>query len=198
MKKKIIGLLGGIGSGKSSVAEIFESLGCASINADKMAHKVLEEEKIRLELKKMYGDTIFDDKGDVIKPKLAETAFKDKESLEKLNNLIHPKVINQVELLIEYYKEQESVKAIVLDIPLLMEVGWEKKCDLMVFVSCDLEKRQQRAAQRGEFFEKQLEMRENFQISLDKKEKIADYTVDNNSDLISLKKQVEGVFSAIC
>jgi dephospho-CoA kinase len=198
MKKKIIGLVGGIGSGKSSVADAFECLGCASINADRMAHKILEEENIRLELKKIYGDTIFDDKGAVIKSKLAETAFADKASLEKLNNLIHPRVISEIELLIEYYQAQDSVKAIVLDIPLLMEVGWEKRCDFIVFVACDLEKRQERAAQRGEFFKKQLEMRENFQISLDKKAKIADYTINNNSDLISLKKQVEGVFSAIC
>ena len=85
---------------------------------------------------------------------------------------------------------------IVLDVPLLAETGWEKRCDKLIFIACNRQKRVERA-ENPENFEKILLKRENFQISLDKKAKTADYIMYNNSDLSALAEQVARIFSII-
>lgn len=195
--KKIIGILGGIGSGKSSVAEIFGQNGCAVINADRIAQGLLDEDYIKVQIRSEFGDGVFDVSGLVDRKNLAKKVFDDHEKLEKLNNIIHPPVMAIVEDNILSLNDNNSVKAIVLDIPLLVEVGWEKRCDYLVFVDCDIEKRLERAAQKGKFFKKQLKIRENHQISLDKKQKISDYIISNNSDFSTLNNQVEEILLEI-
>jgi dephospho-CoA kinase len=81
--------------------------------------------------------------------------------------------------------------------PLLVEVGWEKRCDRVIFVDCDLPIRRKRAQKTGLFEADELKIRENLQISLDKKKRIADNIVDNNSDLSGLSKQITCIFSSI-
>jgi len=84
-----------------------------------------------------------------------------------------------------------------LDMPLLVEVGWEKLCDKLVFVDCKPQIRTERAKKAGVFSKNQLKIRENFQISLDKKQNITDNTIDNNSDFPALVRQVANVFTEI-
>ena len=95
----------------------------------------------------------------------------------------------------EELNNSEKVRAIVLDIPLLAEVGWIKKCDKIVFVDCKSDFRALRMQEKGGFSKKQLKKRENFQISLDKKAKIADYIIDNNSGSSALAEQVFRIFT---
>ena len=111
--------------------------------------------------------------------------------------MMHTLVLSRVEQLIEQYNRQNQVKAIVLDMPLLAEVGWAKRCDRLIFVDCKRQLRMDRAKKMGTFDENQLKIRENFQISLDNKANIADNTVDNNSDLAALTKQVADIFSCV-
>jgi dephospho-CoA kinase len=106
-------------------------------------------------------------------------------------------VITRVEELIKQYEPQPAVRAIVLDIPLLVEVGWEKRCDHLIFVDCAPPIRLERAKNKGVFDADHLKIRENLQISLDKKKRIADNIVDNNSDLSGLSKQIACIFSTI-
>ena len=108
-----------------------------------------------------------------------------------------PLVMARVEQLITQYTPQPEVRAIALDIPLLAEVGWEKRCDHIIFVDCAPQIRLERAKKTGVFDADQLKIRENLQISLDKKKRIADNIVDNNSDLSGLSKHIAKVFSTI-
>jgi dephospho-CoA kinase len=85
----------------------------------------------------------------------------------------------------------------VLDMPLLVEVGWAKRCDKLIFVKCKQRIRAKRAKKMGIFNKNMLKIRENFQISLDKKESIADNTIDNNSGFSALAGQVTDIFSGI-
>jgi len=89
------------------------------------------------------------------------------------------------------------LKAIVLDMPLLAEVGWEKRCDKVVFVECEEGLRAERAKKAGLFDENQRRIRENFQISLDNKASLADNTIYNNSDFSELVRQVTNIFTSI-
>jgi len=195
MKKPIIGILGGIYSGKSTVAAEFAKLGCKVIDADKIAHQLLTMNSIKKEIVNSFGTAILDSKGEIDCKGLAEAAFSNKDSITRLNSIIHPRVLERVEQLIKQYISNYDVKAIILDMPLLLEVGWGKKCDSLIFVACDDKKRYKRAKKQGLLDEKQIKVRENFQISLDKKASVADNTINNNSDFSALAKQVSDIFS---
>jgi len=196
-KKPIIGILGGIGSGKSTVADEFGKLGCGVVDADKLAHALLDEDDVREEVVGLFGRSICDSSGRIDRSKLADIVFTDSEKLSGLNNIVHPRVLEQAEELIRQYNGQSEVKAIVLDMPLLAEVGWDKRCDKLVFVECDRGLRTERAKKTGVFDENQQRIRENFQISLDNKVALADNSINNNSDSSELVRQVANIFSSI-
>jgi dephospho-CoA kinase len=194
-KKPIIGILGGIGSGKSTVASEFAKLGCKVIDADKIAHELLERPDVVKKVQASFGQTALNSQGKIDRVKLAEMVFEDPAKLSALNKLIHPLVLARTEELIREYSGQNEVKAIILDMPLLVEVGWDKKCDKLVFVDCRPDLRLKRAQKTG--ICGQLKIRENFQISLDKKARIADNTIDNNSGFEALAKQVADILSDV-
>ena len=193
-EKPIIGILGGIGSGKSTVAAEFVKLGCKVIDADKIAHELLEKKAVREKIVGLFGQAILDSAGKIDHRKLAEVVFADADKLSSLNKTIHPLVLERAEVLIKQYNRQNQVKAIVLDMPLLAEVGWAGRCNKLIFVDCKRQLRLDRAKKAG-FDENQFKIRENFQISLDNKAGLADNIVDNNSGLLALAKQVAGIFS---
>ena len=195
-KKPIIGIIGGIGSGKSTVAAEFAKLGCKVIDADKIAHELLDEPAVKAKVVGLFGRTILDSEGKIDREKLAEVVFADPQKLSLLNEIIHPLVLQRAEELIKQYDRQNQVKAIVLDMPLLVEVGWDKRCDKLIFVHCKQKLRLDRAKKLG-FDKNQVKIRENFQISLDNKANLADNTIENNSDFSVLARQVTDIFSYI-
>ena len=196
-KKPVIGILGGMYSGKSTVTAELAKLGCAVIDADSISHQLLDEKDVRAKVVRVFGKEILDDKGKIDRSALANRVFGDPAKLETLTGILHPLVMARVEQLITQYGPQPAVRAIALDIPLLLEVGWEKRCDHIIFVDCAPPTRLERAKKTGVFEADQLKIRENLQISLDKKKRIADNIVDNNSDLSGLSKQIACIFSTI-
>ena len=194
--KPIIGIMGGIGSGKSTVAAEFAKLGCKVIDADEIAHKMLNQNNVKGKIVAFFGRDVVDSNGNIDRKKLGEIVFNDNHKLMKLNETIHPLVIERVEELIEQYKLQNQIKAIVLDMPLLVEIGWAGRCNKLIFVDCNQKIRAERAKKPG-FDKNQLKIRENFQISLDKKLALADNTVENNSDFSAMVRQVADIFSDI-
>ncbi len=195
-RKPVIGILGGIASGKSTVAAEFAKLGCKVIDADKIVHSLLERKSVREEISASFGRAVFDATGEINHKKLARTVFTDADKLSILNGIIHPLVLERAERLMEQFIHQDQVKAIVLDMPLLVEVGWAEKCNKLIFVACREDLRADRAEKMG-FDKNQLKIRENFQISLDNKVDLADNTVENNSDLSALVRQIADIFSDI-
>ncbi len=195
--KPIIGILGGIGAGKSTVAVEFAKHGCAVIGADNIAHEVLETDTIKKKVVDLLGRGILDPSGRIDHSKVADIVFADGNSLRALNNIIHPPVLEQVEGLLQRYEADSQVCAIVLDMPLLAEVGWTQYCDCLVFVECDQEIRMERIRKKWAFNEQQIRNREKFQISLDKKARLADNMVNNNSDFSAIVRQVADIFSGL-
>jgi dephospho-CoA kinase len=197
VRKKIIGILGGIGCGKSTVAAGFGKLGCGVIDADKIAHEIVEKPKIKKELLKLFGNDIINASSKIDRRKVAEIAFKSPAKVAQLNRITHPPVLVQIEQLIEEYNRQPCIKAIVLDVPLLAEIDWTKRCDKLIFVECGREKRLQRSQKNDLLDEDKIKIREKFQISLDRKKKIADYIVNNNVNLTDVERQIAEIFSNI-
>ncbi len=195
-KKPIIGILGGVGSGKSAVAAELAKLGCKVIDADKIAHELLEEPEVCEKVVALLGAKALNSQEFIDRRKVAEIVFNNPEKLAQLNKILHPLVLERTEKLMEEYKKDNRVKAIVLDMPLLVEVGWDKRCDKLIFVDCDEKIRENRVKNKG-FEKNHIKNRENFQISLDKKKNIADNTVNNNSDFSTLVRQIAEIFSYI-
>ena len=172
-------------------------MGCGVIDADKLAGDLLDEDGVREEIVGLFGRGICNSSGNIDRRKLADVVFTDAKKLGLLNNIIHPRVLEESEALIQQYNGQSELKAIVLDMPLLAEVGWEKRCDKLIFVQCDERLRAERAKKNGLLDEDQRRIRENFQISLDNKASLADNTIYNNSDFSELVRQVANIFTSI-
>jgi dephospho-CoA kinase len=170
---------------------------CKVIDADKIAHELLERNDVKEKVVSIFGEAILDSAGKIDRKKLAEITFADGDKLSSLNKILHPLVLARTEQLIEQYNQENEVRVIVLDMPLLVEVGWARWCDKLIFVDCRRKLRVDRAKKIGIMTENRLKIRENFQISLDRKATIADNTVNNNSDLSGLAKQVADIFSHI-
>jgi len=189
-------LLGGIASGKSTVASAFQDLGCAIINADHLAHKALDQQAIRQTIIMEFGSNILAHDGSVNRAALGRLAFQDANRLTKLNNLLHPWILTKCQEELKLHLKNPAVLAVVLDMPLLLEVHWDTLCDHIVFVECPREIRLQRVQKRGISAESLAE-REIFQISLDKKADRADNVLINDSDLSSLVRQVTEIFTHV-
>jgi dephospho-CoA kinase len=196
-KKPLIGIIGGIASGKSTVAAEFEKLGCAVISADELAHKLLDDEAVRNQLIRLFGREILNPAGLIDRRSLARLAFADAQKLQELNDVIHPRVLRRAHELIVRHDRDRCCEAVVLDMPLLVEVGWADRCDRLIFVECDWPRRVERAKDKGLRSEREIKIRENFQISLDRKKRLADNTIDNNSDFSTLVRQIKNIFSDI-
>lgn len=143
--------MGGIGSGKSTVAAEFAKLGCEIIDADKIAHELLDRNAVKEKIVTSFGQDVLDSTGKINHKKLADTVFRDAEQLSLLNNILHPLILARAEHLIEQHNRMADAKAIVLDMPLLVEVGWAKRCDRLIFVDCRQQLRAKRAKKLGFF-----------------------------------------------
>ena len=195
--KTIIGIIGGIGSGKSAVAAEFSKLGCAVIDADALVHEFLNERPVQRQVAKALGISSFNESDPLNRRKMATLVFDNPDKLAKLTGILHPRVLKKTEELIAKYCKIGEIPAIVLDMPLLIEVGWAPRCDRIIFVECPQKVRYQRIQEKGTLSIQDIKMRENFQISLDKKRFQADTTINNNSDYSALVRQVKGIFSDI-
>lgn len=195
-RKNIIGILGGIASGKSTVAKELAKRGCVVIDADRIAKQLLLSKNVKKQIRDKFGRGVFDADGRINKKKLAKVVFAGARAVKAINAIIHPGVFEKTEELIKEYNRRPAVKAIVLDMPLLAEVGWNKKCDKLIFIRCDDRIRLKRAQKKGVLKENELKKRENFQISLDKKAGMAQYIIENN-DLSELIRQIEKLFPAL-
>lgn len=195
--KPIIGLTGGIGAGKSTVAEILASLGASVIDSDKLGHEQLADPEVVATLRAWWGDSILTPEGGVDRRKIGAIAFADPAELTRLEQLLYPRIESRRESLMATYDADSQVRAIVLDTPKLYEVGLDALCDAVIFIEADRAVRVQRVAQTRQWNEKELTKRENLQKPLDMKRAKADHVVVNQFGLEALRHQIEHVFSSV-
>jgi len=192
----VVGLAGGIASGKSLVARHFASLGCTVIDADQLVHELLKRPNVMQQIRDIWGGEVFAD-GCVDRHRLGEKVFAQPQDLERLNEIIHPLVLAEARNRLRELSKRSNLPAIIVDAPLLFESGLDRLCDVVVFVDAPLEERCQRAcAQRG-WTPRQLERREEFQNSLKVKREKADYVLTNLLTPDDALRQVREVFSRL-
>jgi dephospho-CoA kinase len=151
----IVGLVGKIAAGKSTVARALEALGAEIIDADRIAHDVLADPEVVQEIVRRFGDEVADAVGNVRRPVLAAAVFGPTavhdEALRDLEAIVHPRVRQKIDQqLAEVAEVPDTAKrVVVLDVPLLMQVGLDGRCDRIVLVECEETERQRRLAARG-------------------------------------------------
>ncbi|MFP4057367.1 MAG: dephospho-CoA kinase [Candidatus Brocadiia bacterium] len=192
----VIGLLGGIAAGKSTVAEMLGRLGASVVDADEIGHAVLNRPATRERITTRWGNSVVDDSGKVDRRKLAETVFGDAEELAALESIIHPAILGAMREEIQRARSSPEVMAVVVDAPLLLETELDGLCDVLVYVACPEDARRRRAAQRG-WSKEQLHRRESRQQPLQAKRQLAHYTIDGNAPPETTFRQVEELWQEI-
>lgn len=186
----ILGLTGSYGSGKSTVAKMFTNEGVIVIDADEIAHSLIEKDKPAFnEILAAFGDKILDKEGNIDRKKLANIVFKEDDKLKLLESIIHPKVREETLKLLHQYKDKPLI---IVSAPLFFETHMEKLVDKTIVVIVDEEKRMERL-KASKIPIAEIKRRLKVQMPQDEKIKQADIIIDNNNLLEETEKQVKQV-----
>lgn len=187
MKK--IAITGGIASGKSAACQFFKELGSFVVEADKIGHELLNSDTNLIEqIVQSLGPEILKN-GKIDRRVVAEKVFKSRELLEKLEKLLHPRILERIEALYKKACEERKHTFFIAEIPLLFEVGWDTLFDTTILVWANEEKSKLRFKKKS-LPPEQYEMRMKRQLTLKEKEKKATYTIQNNGSLKDLKEEI--------
>lgn len=195
--KPIIGVAGGIGSGKSAVAAILGSLGAGVISSDQLNHAELDTPQVLALLREWWGDRVINPQGRADRDVLRGIVRSDQAARKRLECLVHPRIAARRERMTADLQADDRIRAIVWDSPLLFEAGLADRCDGVIFVEADAATRLARVRQNREWTQEDLERFDKMQKPLDFKRQRADYIVENNSDMDALRREVESVFFRI-
>ena len=196
-RKPIIGIAGGIGSGKSFIASLLGELGATVISSDEQVHRAYSDPSVKQLLRQWWGGKVFDHAGQVDRAAVAREVFNHPEQLQRLEGLIHPLIARERDRIMQESGSDPAVQAFVWDVPRLFETGLDKQCDAVVFVDAPRDLRVSRVRQDRGWTEQELEKREKLQLPLDKKREMSHYTVVNTADADAARRQVSHVFSRI-
>ncbi|MCI0699437.1 dephospho-CoA kinase [candidate division KSB1 bacterium] len=186
----VVGLTGGIGCGKSEVRRRLLNAGFIVLDADTLAKQLSETDPVIItNIKKEFGEQMYDAAGHLQRKALAAIVFNDRKQLEKLNGIIHPRVINAVERQIEAF-QQCGEKIVIVEAALHYEVHWNEAMDVMVVVNAPMATRFARVMQRDGVDEAAVRRRMANQLPLEEKVKHANYVIENTGDLAALDGEV--------
>ena len=190
-EKPVIGLIGGMGSGKSRTAEEFAKHGARVISGDTFGHEALRQPEIKQEVVQRWGEKILDEKGDVDRRKVGAIVFADSRERKVLEVFVFPWIERRIGEEIARAQSDPSVKFVVLDAAIMLEAGWAEACDRLVFVDAPREQRLQRLADERDWSAQEVEKREESQWPLSEKQKRAAWILDNSGSPEELSRQVQ-------
>ena len=193
---KIIGLTGGIATGKSQVSSMLSELGAIIIDADIVAREVVQKGlPAWQQIKDEFGQEYLLSNGELNRKKLGKLVFTNPDALAKLNSITHPAIKGRIEDRINNLKAQDFKGVVVVDAALLLETGWETMVDQVWVVDAPIEKRIERLMIRDNFTRDQALSRINSQMSQQERIAKADKIIYNNSDIDSLREQVQRIWN---
>lgn len=190
---KIIGLTGGIGSGKSTISAFFSTLGVPVYSADEEARKIMDQPEIIRDVQNLFDENIIDQNGKLDRKKIASIVFNNSAKLEALNQIIHPAVKQDFLL---WLKKHEDQNYVLKEVAIIFETKSEKDFDKIILVTAPEEERIRRVMLRDKVSSDKVLERMRNQLSDSEKAKKSDYIIDN-TDLNIAKKKVEEIYRSI-
>ena len=190
----VVGLTGSVGTGKSTVANLFRELGAYVIDWDELAREVAKpQSKAWQEIVEYFGKDILNQDLTINRQKLAKIVFADKEKLARLNQIIHPEVSRRDEKVTDQIRRRDPDALIIKDIPLLFEMADPPSLDKIIVVSASRETQLRRLRAKG-IMDEDARRRIDAQLPLEEKVKRADFVVDNDGQLEDTKRQVAQIY----
>jgi len=196
----VVGLSGGIGSGKSFVAGLLKDLGAQVFDADRAGHDVLREDKIKELLRQRWGNQILGSNGEVDRQAVASIVFGCDDNavteLRFLQSISHPRIQHVLEEFIETFHVAGNSAPIVVDAALLFEAEWDQCCDKVIFVDCSESVRWQRCRERG-WSDEEIIQRQASQLELQEKRRRSDLILDNSGTRENTLKQLQTMWAEL-
>ena len=188
---KIVGLTGGISSGKSTVSSYLKQLKIPVIDADEVARKVVEpNSQGAIEIRKTFGSDVFEEDGSLNRQRLGALIFSNAENRQKLDDLLQPLIKIMILDEIEEHR-QKGENMIILDLPLLFEKQYEELCEEIIVVYIPKELQLERLMKRNQYTKQEALSRIDSQLSIEEKRKRATVLLDNQGTIQQLYQQVE-------
>jgi len=193
-----IGLTGGIGSGKSEVSKFFKSWGAYIFDADSEAKHIIDTDKnAQKEIIEEFGSDVIDADQNIDKQKLARIAFQDEFHQLALNSIIHPYVFKKIDSTFEEIQQKNKHNCFVVDAALVYESGADTHMDYVIVITSLIRYRTERVMLRNNMTRDDFLKRVSLQWPDEDKENMADYVIQNNSDLNNLEKESKKIFDSI-
>jgi len=193
-----VGLTGGIACGRSTVAKMFGERGCYCIDADKIAHRLLQPPcAIWKRVVGYFGEEILNPDQTINREGLGAIVFSDREKRERLNSIVHPQVIEEENRLVEEYLLSGGEEIVIVDAALMIETGSHHRFDKIVVVYTDEQTQLERLIERSGLSPEEVQRRIKAQLPLKEKLLYADYKISNSGSLQDTERQVEEVFQSL-
>jgi dephospho-CoA kinase len=189
----VVGLTGGIASGKSTVSRIFQENGVPVVCADDLARRAVEPGSSGLEeIRRVFGHGVFDAQGELDRAAMARIVFQDPEARKLLESIIHPAVSREKDRILAEL-ESQGHEIVIVDVPLLYESSWQRNFDLVIVAYAPRDVQEQRLIQRDHMSPQEAQARLDAQMDINEKKTLADRVIDNTGDLEQTRRQVENV-----
>lgn len=193
----VLGLTGGIASGKSSISAMLKEMGFPIVDADEIARRVVEKGSPVLErIKEEFGEGVLNADGTLNRKALGQLVFSSNKKLELLNSITHPAIIEEIRRDIDALSAKGE-RLCVLDVPLLIESGINNMADAVLLVYVDEKTQLYRLMNRDHISEELALKKISSQMSFEEKKKYADYIIDNSGSLDCTKAQLEKIIATI-
>jgi len=193
----VVGLTGGLGTGKSTVAKMFGDLGAVVLDADRIAHEVMEPKKLAWRaIVKQFGEGILNEDQTINRRWLAAWVFRDPQQRRRLEEIVHPRVLHDIKQRLHRLSRNRRLRLAVLDVPLLIESGVPRLVDAVVVVTAPPEVQRRRLTARG-MSEEEINARAAAQWELARKTAVADHVVDNADGLEQTRRQVKQLWNQL-
>jgi len=196
-RKLVIGIAGGIASGKSLVSQTLAALGARVVDSDALVRVELADPEVREAFRDWWGEGVCSPGGGVNRSAVADIVFEDSEQRKRMESFLYPRLERRRKQLMAAFDADPAARAIVINSPLLYEVGLDKICHVVVFVEADCATRFRRAERTRGWSRYEFDRREKLQKPLDMKSQAADYRVVNNSTVDALCSQVKSIFESL-
>ncbi len=190
----VLGIVGGIGSGKSYVSSLFAKLGAVVIDADRIGHEALVQPAIIEKIRDYWGEVVLTTDQQIDRKKLGAIVFANAHEKTRLEALVHPYIHQAILKQIEQAARNTGIRLVILDAAIMLETGWKDACEAVIFVEASESVRLQRVAARG-WDAAELKKREASQWPLEKKKALCQHIIPNEGDEVFTKTLVNDLFT---